>query len=288
MPKITDDWVIPELNRDIVIFKPEELERATEDVQAMLAGCSASHGHDEESETSEGTMADSVIELADATRLQPAQAATAGGPMHLDLLFRTANRLLQQPGMQQVVLDTMLNDPEIRGILAEQGDDMARFLAQGGIIPSGLLTDGGAGARPSEIQMEPLPAPRPRAYNPSTGLRELGTDDEEEGEEEEGPNFLQNLLAAAGQGIGQGIEAAGEQLSGLGRWIRAKIGGVLPAEAKDPDTGKPAGEGPFKGRRLDTMMGAVVTVAVAIVAVCVLRRPAALGGLLRRLFARGA
>ncbi len=59
-------------------------------------------------------------------------------------------------------------------------------------------------------------------------------------------------------------------------------------EAKDPDTGKPmAGEGPGAGKRLDTIMGAVVTVAVAIMAACLLKRPQVLGGLLRKLFARG-
>jgi hypothetical protein len=67
---------------------------------------------------------------------------------------------------------------------------------------------------------------------------------------------------------------------------RAKIGKVVP-EAKDPDTGKPAdSEGPFAGKRMDTLMGAVVTVAVAIMAVCLVKRPQALGGLLRKLFAR--
>ena len=35
---VQDDWLIPDLNRDIVIFKPEEIDRAAEDVQAMLAG----------------------------------------------------------------------------------------------------------------------------------------------------------------------------------------------------------------------------------------------------------
>ncbi len=56
-------------------------------------------------------------------------------------------------------------------------------------------------------------------------------------------------------------------------------------------TGKPVSEqeqeqGPFKGRRMDTVMGAVLTVAVAIVAMCVLKRPQAVAGVMRRAFAR--
>ena len=66
---------------------------------------------------------------------------------------------------------------------------------------------------------------------------------------------------------------------------RTKLGDVMP-DIKDPDTGKPQDPelGSSKGR--DTLMGAVLTVTVAIVAVCVLRRPQVLGSLLRKLFAR--
>jgi hypothetical protein len=63
---------------------------------------------------------------------------------------------LQQPGMQQVVLHTMINDPEIRDILVSQDEELERFLQQGGIIPGGLLTEGDGSSRAGEIQMQQM------------------------------------------------------------------------------------------------------------------------------------
>lgn len=50
----------------------------------------SAHRHEVESDTSEGTLADSIIELADSTRL-PAPSTPNRG---MDLVFRMANRLV--------------------------------------------------------------------------------------------------------------------------------------------------------------------------------------------------
>jgi hypothetical protein len=100
------------------------------------------------------------------------------------------------------------------------------------------------------------------------------------------PGVLEQLQAKVNEGIakiGEGVESVGNAVVKLGRWMRSQLTGEEYVADDDEACRKRGGP----GSKAAGVMGAVMVVMVAIVAVALLRRPGpAKHALFKRLFRR--
>lgn len=91
-----------------------------------------------------------------------------------------------------------------------------------------------------------------------------------------------NPLVRLSAKVAEGVEHVGNAVAHLGRWMRVRITGQQAADAaKELSEGASSGSA-AGARRVDSVLGAVMVVCVAVIAVVVLRRPAALKDILKR------
>jgi hypothetical protein len=84
---------------------------------------------DLDTDTTEGSAADEIIELSTATRVQPYAEQPAWQEYDLAEVFQVANRLLKAPGVQQEMIKAALADPEVFNILNAKADLVSEFAA---------------------------------------------------------------------------------------------------------------------------------------------------------------
>lgn len=99
-----------------------------------------------ESETSEGSAADAVIEALMSPRPQ-ALARRQGD--ELDRAILVATRLLRYPGVQREITAAALSDPEVLDALGAREPDLGGYLVSQGFAARGLLP--GPSAEVSEV-----------------------------------------------------------------------------------------------------------------------------------------
>lgn len=91
-----------------------------------------------------------------------------------------------------------------------------------------------------------------------------------------------NPLVRLSAKVAEGVEHVGNAVADLGRWMRVKVTGAqATAAAEDSHEDVKSASG-AKARRVDSVLGAVAVICVAVIAVVVLRRPAALNNILKR------
>lgn len=94
----------------------------------------------------------------------------------------------------------------------------------------------------------------------------------------------ENLLVMLSAKAAEGIEHVGNTVASLGRWMRSRIVGDQAAAARTTEAAAERASDSSNGvnKRVDSVLGAVMVICVAIVAVVVLRKPAALKEVFKR------
>lgn len=96
---------------------------------------------------------------------------------------------------------------------------------------------------------------------------------------------VSNPLLQLSAKVAEGGEQLGNAVARLGRWMRTQITGDDAQATAEASSSSEGGRAPrtAPNKRVDSVLGAVMVVCVAVVAVVLMRRPSALKGLLKSL-----
>lgn len=283
------DWLLTDLDQEVLIFKPykpSDVDTAVEQVHAMMSvgpsrpsthsvvieeeedgGFAPTPSSDTDSLVTNGTDADVVLSqptnngpfIINTARPGGNTPTGALGADSMPDLLKIAAKLLKRPGLQAEVFKVMIEDSEVRDLMLKQSRNLDAYLEAVGVHNPRLL-EGGAQASPM-------------AFNLNAGS------DTSEGEEG-GNHVLHGILKA----VAACIDKTGNFFAGLGSWLMDRFGDLgqhmtrmLGMSAEEEEDTHDEKEGSSSGKRCrsttDTVLGAVMVVAVGVFCVMLARNP---------------
>jgi len=265
--KIKDDWELADFDKGRVLFEPADIDDATSSLRSAYVTTSPEALDDLETDTTEGSAADEIIELSTATRLQPFGEQPAWQEYDLAEVFQVANRLLKAPGVQQEMIKAALADPEVFSILNAKAD-LAGYLESTGFAPRGLIG--------------PAEASDSSRIGTGTALTVVPKDTTGAPAAAEG-----GFWASVAVGIAGEVEELGKGLLRVSRWLKSKVGLTGQSTGDKTEDGEQVGEDDEaeSARKVGGRFMQLVGVAMlAIVMVVIVRKPGVFGRLFRRRF----
>lgn len=258
--RIQDEFEMVDFDGTKPIFRPvfsnEEITTAANDLRSLI--------EEPESETSEGSAADAIIEAAAPAFAQGARLATLH-QADVDAAFSIATRLLSRPGVQREIAIAALTDPEVLRTLGAHPDPHG-YLTSRGFAVSGLLPDAPANPDASLAPGVTITEVLEGAAAPEVAAR---------GPAEEAKDPIAQLI----DNVVKGLEWTGHRIADVAAWLRARLAPQEPEQEQEGDLdGKAAEGGAAPGARRGGGGGAAGLldkagkVAVVIVLLIVFRR----------------
>lgn len=189
-----DDWLVPQMQGDDVLFTAEEIEQTVDDICGIASSQSKVYiPTDTDSIETIDTDANAII---DEANIVPAGEG-------LQKLAKMTNIMLNRPSIQREIMEAFQQEPELRDMI------QSLSLRQGGDLD--LLTFGQRPALPAaDPQVEDVTDAQPKNF-----LQSLVDD-------------IGRGLEAAGDGLARTGARIGNFLGRIGRWLRKKAVGEGP------------------------------------------------------------
>lgn len=117
--KIEDDWLVPQIHGEDILFTPEEIEQTMEDICGIASGGSRVYT------PSETDSVEAIDSDADAV-IDQANIVPAGEDLHK--LMKMTNIMLNRPAIQREIMQAFQQEPELRDMMeslsSKQGCDL--------------------------------------------------------------------------------------------------------------------------------------------------------------------
>lgn len=200
-----EDWVVPQLKDDDVLFSPEEVEQTVDDICGIAAGrtkvCALS---DSEADSTESIEKDGNAVIDQANIIPSGEG--------MGQLAKLTTLMLSRPGVQREILDAFKQEPELREMVEE-------LSCRSGV--NGFIS---------------FPQ---RHFLPDVDTRVEDVTNDGHGEHR---NVFKALIAdigssleAAGEGITKAGQHIGNFLSRAGRWLRDRARNLRGQNRAAPD-----------------------------------------------------
>lgn len=190
MLQIEDEWLVPQMKGDDVLFSAEEIEQTVDDICGVASSQSKVNlPIDTDNIETIDTDANAII---DEANIVPAGEG-------IQKLAKMTNIMLNRPSIQREIMEAFQQEPELRDMIqslsCRQGDlDFITF-GQKSALP------------PLDPQVEDVTDARPKTF-----LQSLMDD-------------IGKGLEAAGEGLGRTGMRIGNFLGKIGQWLRKKAVG---------------------------------------------------------------
>lgn len=190
MLQIEDEWLVPQMKGDDVLFSAEEIEQTVDDICGIASSQSKVNlPIDTDNIETIDTDANAII---DEANIVPAGEG-------IQKLAKMTNIMLNRPSIQREIMEAFQQEPELRDMIqslsCRQGDlDFITF-GQKSALP------------PLDPQVEDVTDARPKTF-----LQSLMDD-------------IGKGLEAAGEGLGRTGMRIGNFLGKIGQWLRKKAVG---------------------------------------------------------------
>jgi len=190
MLQIEDEWLVPQMKGDDVLFSAEEIEQTVDDICGIVSSQSKVNlPIDTDNIEKIDTDANAII---DEANIVPAGEG-------IQKLAKMTNIMLNRPSIQREIMEAFQQEPELRDMIqslsCRQGDlDFITF-GQKSVLP------------PLDPQVEDVTDAQPKTF-----LQSLMDD-------------IGKGLEAAGEGLGRTGMRIGNFLGKIGRWLRKKAVG---------------------------------------------------------------